>query len=186
LTVGSRSRAALLAATILAALGGGSPLAPFTGPAEARAFGLNLEMRPVGAFPLRARPEYGDGLGAGRAHEGVDLFAPAGTAEVAISDGVVLEAAAGDNGGRGNYVSVYDPAADRTYSYFHMLRPPLVTQGERVRAGQKLGELGCSGSCWGDHLHFELRRGRDPYGPVLDPLPLLKRLSRGAAASPAA
>jgi murein DD-endopeptidase MepM/ murein hydrolase activator NlpD len=187
--VDNRRRAASLAvaATIVTGLPGGPPLGAIAAPDDAQAFGLTLERRPVAVFPLRARPDYGDGLGAGRAHEGVDLFAPAGTAEVAISDGVVLEAAAGDNGGRGNYVSVYDPAADRTYSYFHMLRPPLITRGERVRAGQKLGELGCSGSCWGDHLHFELRRGRDPYGPVLDPLPLLKRLSRGAAqASPAA
>ena len=181
--MGHRSRAATAAvATILAALGGGSPLGSLAAPSEARAFGLKLELGPVAVFPLRARPDYGDGLGAGRAHQGVDLFAPAGTAEVAITDAVVLEAAAGDNGGRGNYVSIYDPAAGRTYSYFHMLGPPLVAPGERVRAGQKLGELGCSGSCWGDHLHFELRRGRDPYGPVLDPLPLLKRLSRGRGA----
>jgi murein DD-endopeptidase MepM/ murein hydrolase activator NlpD len=166
------------AATILAALAGGSPLGSLAAPSEARAFGLKLELGPVAVFPLRARANFGEGLGAGRDHEGVDLFAPAGTAEVAISNGVVLEAAAGDNGGRGNYVSVYDPAADRTYSYFHMLGPPLVAAGERVRAGQKLGQLGCTGSCWGDHLHFELRRGRDPYGPVLDPLPLLERLAR--------
>jgi murein DD-endopeptidase MepM/ murein hydrolase activator NlpD len=174
-----RSRAATAAAaTILAALAGGSPLGSLATPSEARAFGLKLEPDPVAAFPLLADADFGDGLGAGRDHEGVDLFAPAGTAEVALSDGIVLEAAAGDNGGRGNYVSIYDPAADRTYNYFHMLAAPLVAAGERVRAGQKLGELGCSGSCWGDHLHFELRHGRDPYGPVLDPMPLLERLAR--------
>jgi murein DD-endopeptidase MepM/ murein hydrolase activator NlpD len=182
--VGRRRRAALVAATTtLAALAGGPPLGAIAAPDDAQAFGLTLERRPVAAFPLRARPGYGDGLGAGRDHEGVDLFAPAGTPEVAVRDGIVLEAAGGDNGGRGNYVSLYDPGADRTYNYFHMLAPPSVAPGERVRAGRELGELGCSGSCWGNHLHFEMRRGRDPYGPVLDPLPLLERLERARGSS---
>jgi murein DD-endopeptidase MepM/ murein hydrolase activator NlpD len=160
-----------------AALAGAPALGGF-GPGEARAFGVDLERAPASTFPLRAEPEYGDGLGAGRGHEGVDMFAPAGTAEVAVADGVVLEAAGGYNGGRGNYVSIYDPARDRTYNYFHMLAAPLVAPGQRVRAGRKLGELGCSGSCWGEHLHFELRSGRDPYGPALDPLPFLESLGR--------
>lgn len=129
---------------------------------------------PRHVFPMRAVPEYGDGLDAGRGHEGQDLFAPAGTALVAVADAVVV--ASGSDGGRGNYVSIYEAPADRTYSYFHMLGPALVSQGERVRAGQKLGELGCSGSCWGDHLHFEIRSGRDPWGPVNDPGPVLSRL----------
>lgn len=175
----TRSSAAMLAvATTLTALaaapgGWGSPRA-------ADAFGIRISehRRPALSLPLPSTPDYGDGLGAGRGHEGVDLFAPAGTPELAVSDAIVIEAAAGDNGGRGNYVSIYSRAADRTFSYFHMLAAPLVRPGERVRAGQKLGELGCSGSCWGDHLHFEVRRGRDAYGPVLDPLPVLERLRR--------
>ena len=137
---------------------------------------------PAEVFPLLAEPHYGDGLGASRGHEGQDLFAPAGTPEVAVADAVVLEAASGDNGGRGNYVSIYDPAADRTYNYFHMLSAPPVSPGERVARGQRLGELGCSGSCWGNHLHFELRTGRDPYGPVLDPAPFLHSLPPAAEA----
>jgi murein DD-endopeptidase MepM/ murein hydrolase activator NlpD len=130
---------------------------------------------PRHAFPMRAAPEYGDGLDAGRGHEGQDMFAPAGTPLVAVARAVVLET--GSDGGRGNYVSIYDPGAKRTYNYFHMLSPALVGQGERVRAGEELGELGCTGSCWGNHLHFEVRAGRSPYGPVLDPMPTLSRLA---------
>jgi murein DD-endopeptidase MepM/ murein hydrolase activator NlpD len=131
-------------------------------------------------FPMRARPQYGDGLDAGRGHEGQDLFAPAGTPLVAVADAVVLET--GNSGGRGNYISIYDPAENRTYNYFHMLTPALAHAGQHVTVGQKIGELGCTGSCWGDHLHFELRAGRDPYGPVLDPKPFLRRLPPPAAA----
>ncbi|HEX6116593.1 MAG TPA: M23 family metallopeptidase [Solirubrobacterales bacterium] len=121
--------------------------------------------------------EAGAGFGAARSghtHEGQDVFAPSGTPLVAVADGEVVEA--GTDGGRGNYVSVYDPAEDKTYNYFHMVEPASVAQGERVEAGQELGGVGCTGSCWGDHLHFEVHAGRDPYGPAEDPLPLLQSL----------
>jgi murein DD-endopeptidase MepM/ murein hydrolase activator NlpD len=129
---------------------------------------------PRRVFPMRARPEYGDGLDAGRGHEGQDLLVAAGTPLVAVADSVVLET--GSDGGRGNYISLYDAAADRTYNYFHMLAPALAQQGQHLQAGQMVGRVGCTGSCWGDHLHFELRAGRDPYGPVLNPTPFLHRL----------
>jgi len=173
-----RTRPLAVAAIVAGALTGALPLpaaaepppVPVTTAADAVAAG------PARVFPLLAAPRYGDGLGASRGHEGQDLFAPAGTPEVAVSDAVVLEAAAGYDGGRGNYVSIYDPAADRTYNYFHMIAAPQVAPGQHVARGQELGQLGCSGSCWGDHLHFELRAGRDPYGPVLDPAPFLHTL----------
>jgi murein DD-endopeptidase MepM/ murein hydrolase activator NlpD len=53
----------------------------------------------------------------------------------------------------------------------------MVSAGEHVTAGQQLGKLGCTGSCWGDHLHFEERAGRGTWGPVLDPRPLLDQLA---------
>ncbi len=108
------------------------------------------------------------------AHEGQDVFAPSGTPLVAVADGEIVEV--GTDGGRGNYVSVYDPAEKRTYNYFHMVEPASVKQGETVRAGDELGGVGCTGSCWGDHLHFEVHEGRDPYGPAVDPRPLLEKL----------
>ncbi|MBA2460707.1 MAG: peptidoglycan DD-metalloendopeptidase family protein [Actinobacteria bacterium] len=33
-----------------------------------------------------------------------------------------------------------------------------VRRGHRVRRGERLGLAGCTGSCSGTHLHFELRR----------------------------
>ena len=109
----------------------------------------------------------------GHVHEGQDVFARTGTPLVVVSDGVVVEA--GTDGGRGNYVAIYDPDARRTYVYLHMVAPSLVGAGERVRAGARVGAVGCSGSCFGDHLHLEARRGRGSTGPSIDPLPHLQR-----------
>jgi murein DD-endopeptidase MepM/ murein hydrolase activator NlpD len=107
-------------------------------------------------------------------HEGQDIFAPPGTPLVAVRTAIVLEA--GSDGGRGNYISLYSPAVNQTYNYFHMEAPAEIGVGGRARAGQRVRRLGCSGSCRGHHLHFEVRLGRD--------LPLNRAGgSRSAAAS---
>lgn len=116
----------------------------------------------------------------GHVHEGQDVFAVAGTPLVAASEGVVLET--GNDGGRGNYVAIFDPRADETYVYLHMQAPSGVSAGERVRSGQRVGEVGCTGSCFGDHLHFEVRGGRAVEGPPRDPRPLLERWARSSGA----
>jgi murein DD-endopeptidase MepM/ murein hydrolase activator NlpD len=127
--------------------------------------------------------EAGAGFGAhrsGHVHEGQDVFAPPGTPLVAVSDGTVVEA--GSDGDRGNHLSIYSESTDETYLYFHMLRPAEVEAGERVGVGQQVGELGCTGSCYGEHLHFEIHVGEGPEGRAVDPLP---RLERWPSAQPA-
>ncbi|MEJ7751136.1 MAG: M23 family metallopeptidase [Thermoleophilaceae bacterium] len=111
----------------------------------------------------------------GRSHEGQDVMARTGTPLLAMADAVVIET--GDDGARGNYVALYDPVARRTYVYLHMLHPSRVKEGARVRSGEWVGGVGCTGSCFGDHLHLEVRRGRSVSGPAEDPLPLLERLA---------
>jgi murein DD-endopeptidase MepM/ murein hydrolase activator NlpD len=133
------------------------------------------------AFPVRGRVEWGERdarFGAyrgGHMHEGQDVFARAGTPLVAVGDGRVVET--GDDGGRGNYIAIWNSSARRTFVYLHMLRPARLRPGESVRMGERVGAVGCTGSCWGDHLHFELRSGRGTTGRAIDPLPLLRRLA---------
>ncbi len=134
------------------------------------------------AFPVRGPFNWGQegaafgGPRSGRSHEGQDVMSRTGTPIVAISDGQVLET--GNDGGRGNYLNLYDPARRVTYVYMHMVNPPAARPGQRVSAGQRLGGVGCTGSCFGDHLHFEIRAGKGPGGQARDPRPLLERLSR--------
>ena len=141
--------------------------------------------RPEVAFPVRGPVDWGQAearFGAyrgGRTHEGQDVFARAGTPLVAVRDGLVVET--GDDGGRGNYVAIWSRTARRTFVYLHMRRPSPLRVGASVRAGARIGAVGCTGSCWGDHLHLELRRGRGTTGTALDPLPLLRRLERRRA-----
>ena len=165
--------AAACAAAVQAPAADGAPLG--------NRFGIDaieLDVGGDGPFvPVVGKPDYGtaeNGFGAARSghvHEGQDMFAPAGTAEVAATDGVIAEV--GSDGGQGNYVYLYDPDRDRTYVYMHMIEPAAVKAGDRVEAGEKLGGVGCTGSCWGDHLHFEVRGGRGISGVAQDPMPLL-------------
>jgi murein DD-endopeptidase MepM/ murein hydrolase activator NlpD len=120
----------------------------------------------------------------GRPHEGQDLFAKPGTPLVAVRDGTVVDGGGINNaysGGRGNWVVIYSPLDERSYVYLHMLKPPLVRNGDAVQAGQPIGQLGCTGSCYGPHLHFEVRTGVAGFRSetkAIDPLPLLKGWSQ--------
>ena len=143
-----------------------------------------LEVEPASWFPVRGVVDFGAAdarFGAwrgGHRHEGQDVFADAGTPIASVRAGRVVER--GDDGGRGNYVAIWAPEADRTFVYLHMRAPTPYGVGDRVDAGARVGGVGCTGSCWGDHLHLEMRAGRGTTGRPLDPLPLLRRLARRA------
>ena len=137
--------------------------------------------RPTAVFPMRADPDFGEAdarFGAyrsGHMHEGQDVFAPAGTPLVAVRDGRVVEK--GNDGGRGNYLAIWSREAGHTFLYLHMQRPTPFEPGDDVRMGERVGAVGCTGSCWGDHLHFEIREGRGTTAKPVDPLPVLRRLA---------
>jgi len=141
-------------------------------------------------FPVAGDVGYGEAdatFGAdrgGRRHEGQDVFAKRGTPVVSVRGGVVVDGGTVKSpfsGGRGNWVVVYSPLDGRSYVYLHLLEPPLVGVGDPVQAGQVLGKLGCTGSCVGAHLHFEVREGRAaPRAETkpIDPLPQLREWPR--------
>jgi len=137
-------------------------------------------------FPLIGGYNFGDQearFGAsryGHVHEGQDIFGKPGEQEVAVHDGVVVDRGTQsdpDSGGRGNYVVIYSPSDNHSFVYMHMRKPSPDQLGQQVHAGEVIGQLGCTGSCDGPHLHFEVRIGKASLGadtrPV-DPLPYLR------------
>ena len=105
-----------------------------------------------------------------RIHAGVDLRAAVGTPARAAEAGVVVRAEAA--GGYGNLV-VLDHGGGLETRYGHLGRID-VRVGQRVTAGEPVGEVGASGRATGPHLHFEVRRdGRtvDPIAPKVSTKP---------------
>ena len=157
-------------AAALGLLGGGTPVGLSKGPYH----------------PVVGEVGYGESLAkfgaarSGRRHEGQDVFAKPGTPLVSVRDGVIVDSSTENgqySGGRGNYIVVYSRLDDRSFVYVHMLKPALVDKGEIVEAGQPLGQVGCTGSCDGPHLHFEVRNGSQTLTAetkAVDPLPLLR------------
>ena len=81
------------------------------------------------AFPVRGKHTYGDGIGAGRGHQGQDILANCRKPVVAARAGRVryIDYQAS---GAGNYVVVKGKKFD--YVYMHMLKKPSVRKGERL------------------------------------------------------
>jgi Meckel syndrome type 1 protein len=165
------SRAILLSALVLVLAAGPAQAQPTDGPVPAPPPVFAPVVGQVGYGERDAR--YGT-FRNGHVHAGQDVFAPAGTPLVAARAGAVVDRGTGD--GRGNHVAIYSPGSGETYVYFHLQWPSPLEIGDTVDAGQRIGRLGCTGSCWGDHLHFEVRAGRGEFGPSRDPLPMLRGL----------
>ena len=98
-------------------------------------------------------------------HKGVDLTAPSGASVFAALDGVVVKS--GKHKQYGNYVIVEHGNGVVTLYAHHRLN--LVREGDIVRRGQKIAEVGRTGNATGPHLHFELRID----GLQRNPLPVL-------------
>ena len=129
-------------------------------------------------FPLAGPFSYGDGFGvprAGHRHQGQDLAAAEGTPVVAPRGGVVA-AVQYQAGGAGHYLVLDGEGEDFDYVFMHLRAGSVaVGDGQRVRTGQRLADVGSTGASSGPHLHFEIWAG--PWyagGHPIDPLPPLR------------
>ena len=100
----------------------------------------------------------------GRLHAGVDLAAPDGTPIRAAGAGMVV--AAGPAEGYGNAVLI-DHGNGYLTHYGHM-SAIAVTVGQKVAAGEQIGNEGSTGHSTGPHLHFEVHAGlyKNPIEPT--------------------
>ena len=94
-------------------------------------------------------------------HLGIDLACPSGTEVLAFNGGTVAKSAY--HYSYGNYVLI-DHGGGIATLYAHMSNR-LVDVGDRVEAGQQVGNVGLTGSTTGYHLHFEVREN----GKVVNP-----------------
>ncbi|HEX2294435.1 MAG TPA: peptidoglycan DD-metalloendopeptidase family protein, partial [Actinomycetota bacterium] len=89
----------------------------------------------------------------GRMHTGIDIDGTTGQPIVASKDGTVSMSSS--YSGYGNTVIIDHGGGVQTL-YAH-LSSFAVSAGQTVSQGQVVGNVGCTGSCTGDHLHFEVR-----------------------------
>lgn len=95
-------------------------------------------------------------------HQGADIAAPQGTPIVATNDGVVL--LTGFYPIKGG-LTVIDHGGGVSSLYFHQA-VMVVTPGQRVRRGERIGEVGSTGLATGPHLHWEMRVNAVPTDPL--------------------
>jgi murein DD-endopeptidase MepM/ murein hydrolase activator NlpD len=112
-------------------------------------------------WPVSGPVTSGFGWRWGRMHEGIDISAGYGTPIVAAAAGVVIYA--GWMGGYGNLI-IIDHGGGLATAYAH--QTSFAVGGGPVSQGQTIGYVGCTGHCFGAHLHFEVRVG----GGAVDPL----------------
>lgn len=147
--------AAVVAAISLAAAS--EPVAPEPEP-------FSLRMPAFGQLTSEFGPRWG------RMHQGID---------VGILEKLPVVAAAGGEVVQTGYIPGYEGYGlvvvidhgngfDTLYAHLSRVRAKV---GQQVEAGTWLGMAGCTGSCTGTHVHFELRK----QGVPIDPMPFFSR-----------
>ncbi len=137
-----------------------------------------------GTFPVAGPHTYGEGFGTDRgdhSHQGVDLLAAQGLANVAPTAGTIRFTSY-QEGGAGEYV-VMRSVTGPDYFLAHCVRGSTrVKADQQVSEGQPLCAVGSTGRSSATHLHFEIwpngwRTGAKDSVPV-DPLAQLKAWDR--------
>lgn len=94
--------------------------------------------------------------------QGIGIAGSSGQAVVAAGDGVVVYSGSGLVGYGELIIVKHD---DEWLSAYGHNRARLVNEGERVRAGQQIAEMGRTGAAR-DMLHFEIRHNGRPVDPL--------------------
>ena len=107
---------------------------------------------------------FGEWRGSHR-HDGIDIGMLRTLKLRAVTAGIVRKA--GYVAGYEGYgkVVVLDLPGPYTALYAHLSNVG-VKRGQRVRKGQRVGLAGCTGSCSGTHLHFEVKRAGVSLNPM--------------------
>ena len=143
-----------LGAQIAAAQARAASAVPSGAPSHVSSSGL--------AWPVAGPLTSPFGMRWGRMHEGIDIGAAYGTPIHAAASGTVIYA--GWMSGYGNLV-VIDHGGGLATAYGHQ-SAIAAGMGASVSQGQTIGYVGCTGHCFGPHLHFEVRVNGAPVDPL--------------------
>jgi murein DD-endopeptidase MepM/ murein hydrolase activator NlpD len=113
-------------------------------------------------WPVQGPVVSGFGMRWGRMHEGIDIAVGYGTPIHAAASGRVIYA--GWMSGYGNLI-VIDHGGGLATAYAHQ-SALAAGNGQSVSQGQTIGYVGCTGHCFGPHLHFEVRVNGQPVDPL--------------------
>lgn len=114
-------------------------------------------------LPLRGQITSRFGRRWGRMHKGIDIVAKYGTVIRAFREGTV--SFSGRKRGYGRLVIIKHK--DNLSSYYGHNSENLVKKGDKVKRGQRIAKVGCSGNATAPHLHFEIRKNGVPVNPLL-------------------
>ncbi|MFI5385429.1 MAG: murein hydrolase activator EnvC family protein [Fimbriimonadales bacterium] len=130
------------------------PLPPYSG----GRFSRPVNGRMTSGFGMRFHPI----LHITRMHSGCDFGAPVGTSIHAAASGVVINSSY--MRGYGNVV-IIDHGGGISTVYAHCSRI-VVSDGQTVKRGQYIANVGSTGLSTGPHLHFEVRVNGRPVNPM--------------------
>lgn len=128
-----------------------------------KATAVDTMINPVAT--ARVTSNYGANNKLHKFHKGIDLADKRGTSVVASAAGTVVISTdlLKDKKNYGKII-VLDHGNGLQSLYSH-LDQRQVTEGDRVQAGQQIGQVGATGKTTGPHLHFELRKNNKPIDP---------------------
>ncbi len=112
----------------------------------------------VSGFGYRIHPVYKSF----RMHTGIDFVAKTGTPVYATGDGLVVSPKG--ESGYGIAVMIDHGYGYKTH-YAHLSRK-VAKPGKRVKRGELIGYVGCTGLCSGPHLHYEVIKNGVKIDPV--------------------
>lgn len=139
----------------------------YSGSYSTTSYGGRFIWPAIGAYSISS------GYGGSRHHGGIDIVKPGGhsTGALVVAAGSGTVTTAGYHSSYGYYVIINHGGGVSTL-YAHMIRGSLkVSVGQRVSAGQAIGNIGSTGNVTGPHLHFEVRIN----GNRVNPRPYLGR-----------
>lgn len=120
---------------------------------------LKRSLRNLSGYGIRLHPVHK----VKKLHQGIDFTAPRGTSIQATGSGTVTRVEYKKNGYGKNVI--IDHGYGYTTLYAHM-KEVVVKIGDKVIKGQKIGEVGSTGTSTAPHCHYEIRINGKAVNPI--------------------